>query len=303
MDIRSLRYFVAVADANSFSRAAEAVGVVQSAISHQIRTLEEECGVALFVREGRSISLSPAGEALLVDARRILQMVSRSKERLTQMVSGDSGALRIGFQSAVCRRRIVTESLHVLRARSPDIDLSLSPMTGLAMEDALRKGELDGGFFYFVGASDLSQRRLYVDNWVLALPRNHRLAAARKLRLRELQAEEFIWLPRRVTPILYDRMLAACSAGGLTPHIVQEAFDEPMVLNLVAVGLGIAFVLDSAPAEADGNIVLKRVADFDVPTELCFVWNPDNANPVLSRFLRIVAEISAQPEPARASAN
>lgn len=293
MDIRSLRYFVAVAENRSFSLAASSVGVVQSAMSHRIRALEDEVGIVLFDRDGRSIRLTAAGHLLLGDARRILQMESQARDRLKQLVDGEAGRLQIGFQSAACRRPIVSESLNAFRTRYSSVELGLAPMMGLSMEEALLNGKLDGALLYFPGNPALSSRRLYVDDWLLALPNRHRLAGAKSLRLRDLQSEDFIVLPRKVTPLLYDRIFAAFSAGGLTPRVVQEAFEEPMVLNLVAVGLGVAFVLDSVPTELHGHVVLKRVKDFSVPTQLCFVWNPENGNPVLGRFLEVLDQVAS----------
>jgi DNA-binding transcriptional LysR family regulator len=294
MDVRSLRYFIAVAEQRSFSRAAAEMSVVQSAISHQIRDLEDEVGTQLFHREGRTIRLTGAGALLLTDARRIVQLIAEAKTRLEQLRDGETGRLRIGFQSAACRRPIVSQSLIEFRTRFPKIELELSPMTGLGMEEALGSGDLDGGFFYRQGNPPLAHRRLHVDDWLLALPTSSPLAAAPGLRLKDLQSENFIVLPRKVTPILYDRILAACSAGGLTPKVVQEAFEEPMVLNLVAVGLGVAFVLDSLPTELNGNVVLRRVIDFHVPTELCFLWDRANANPTLSHFLQILDGVAVR---------
>jgi DNA-binding transcriptional LysR family regulator len=293
MDVRALRYFAAVADHSSFSRAAEALNIVQSAVSHRIRELEDEVGTRLFAREGRSVRLTEAGATLLTDARRIIQSVTDAKERLRKLADGEAGQLRIGFQAAACRRPIVSESLIEFRRHHPNVALELSPMTGQSMEEALAKGEIDGGFFYRHGNPPLNHRVLYRDNWVLAMPISHKLASAEEVRLDQLQDENFIVLPRKVTPILHDRILAACAAGGLIPKVVQEAFEETMVLNLVAVGLGVAFVLDSLPTELNGNVVLKRVADFDVPTELCFLWAGAAANPALARFLRVLDSVAA----------
>jgi DNA-binding transcriptional LysR family regulator len=296
MDVRSLRYFIAVAEHSSFSRAAEEVGVVQSAMSHRIGDLEDTVGTPLFHRDGRSIRLTEAGKILLPDARRIVRLIGQARDRLQRLSQGETGSLRIGFQSAACRRRIVSESFIEFRTRYPNIDLELLPMTGLSMEDALGTGELDGGFFYRHGTPPLSHRRLYVDNWLLALPTSHPLASVADLYLRDLRSENFIVLPRRITPILHDRIFAACAAGGLTPKVVQEAFEEPMVLNLVAMGLGVAFVLDSLPTELYGNVILKPVADFDVPTELCFLWDPANDNPTLNRFNEVLELVATRAE-------
>jgi DNA-binding transcriptional LysR family regulator len=293
MDVRSLRYFVAVADCGSFSRGAEAVSVVQSAVSHQVRDLEDEVGTPLFNRKGRAVTLTEAGAALLGDARNILRAIETAKDRVRQLRDGEVGRIRIGFQGAACRRQIVSESLIEFRTHYPNVELELSPMSGLSMEDALQNGEIDGGFFYRHGSPPLDYRRLYVDDWLLAMPSSHPLASMAELHLRDLQGEKFIVLPRRVTPILHDRIMAACLSGGLTPQIVQEAFEEPMVLNLVAVGLGVAFVLDSLPSELNGSVILKRVIDFRVPTELCFLWKSDGMTPALGRFLGVLDQIAA----------
>lgn len=293
MDVRSLRYFVAVADCGSFSRAAEAVSVVQSAVSHRIRDLEDEVGTPLFNRQGRAVRLTDAGMVLLGDARNILHSIEAAKDRVRQLRDGEVGRIRIGFQGAACRRQIVSESVIEFRTRYPKVELELSPMTGLSMQDALQNGEIDGGFFYRQGNPPLDYRRLYIDDWLLAMPSSHPLASMTELHLKDLQGEKFIVLPRRVTPILHDRIMAACHAGGLTPEIVQEAFEEPMVLNLVAVGLGVAFVLDSLPTELNGSVILKRVVDFRVPIELCFLWKSDGMTPTLSRFLDVLDQVTA----------
>jgi DNA-binding transcriptional LysR family regulator len=298
MDIRSLRYFVAVAEHGGFSRAADIVGVVQSAISHRIQDLEQEVGTKLFDRVGRSVRLTEAGTVLLADARGILRAIEAAKDNLRQLTAGARGRLRIGFQSAACRRRIVSESLIEFRTACPDVELELAPMTALSMETALWNGDIDGGFFYRHGDSALDYRRLYVDDWLLAMPRSHPLALADEVRLADLVNENFIVLPRKITPVLHDRILAACLAGGLIPKVVQEAFEEPMVLNLVAVGLGVAFVLDSLPTELNGNVVLKNVADFHVPTTLCFSWNGANATATLRRFLDVLASVTRSCEQA-----
>ncbi len=297
MDLRSLRYFVAVADNGSFSRGADAVSVVQSAVSHRIRDLEAEVGTLLFNREGRTIRLTEAGAVLLGDARNILRSIELAKERIRQLREGEVGRVRIGFQGAACRRQIVSESLIEFRTRYPNVELELSPMIALSMEDALQNGEIDGGFFYRHGSPPLDYRRLCLDDWLLAMPSSHPLASVGELHLKDLQGEKFIVLPRKVTPILHDRILAACLAGGLTPQIVQEAFEEPMVLNLVAVGLGVAFVLDSLPTELNGSVVLKRVVDFRVPTELCFLWKSERMTPTLSRFLDVLDQVDRKSQP------
>jgi DNA-binding transcriptional LysR family regulator len=287
---RALRYFLAVAHHGGFTRAAEESAVVQSAVSHQIRALEVEFDVELFRRDGRTVTLAPAGEMLHDYAQSIVGLIDRATQDLNRFARGDLGRLRIGFQSAASRQPLVAEALHRFRDRNPRAGLELSAGTGLSMVAAIREGALDGAFMY--AEPDVDMHRIVVDrdDWVLALPASHRLAKRTKLRLADLPEESFVWLPREVNPGLHDRMLARCADRQMVPKIAQEAFDEPMVLNLVAVGIGVAFVLDSLPAHLNANIVLRRVEDFSVPVDLCFVTGGETTNRLLALFNAIMEE-------------
>lgn len=290
---RALRYFLAVAQQGSFTRAAEASAVVQSAISHQMRAIEQEYGVALFRRDGRGVTLTAAGEMLLDYAQSVVGLIDRAGQDLRRLAQGHLGRLRIGFQSAASRQPIVAEALRRFRERNPQADLELSASTGLSMIAEIGEGRLDGAFMY--AEPDMGPERLVVarHDWILALPVSHPLAGRKRLHLADLTREAFIWLPRGVNPGLHDRMLACCAARRMAPRIEQEAFDESMVLNLVAVGVGVAFVLDSLPAHFNANVVLRRVADFSVPVELCFLTSGTSPNRLLKQFAGIVADAKA----------
>ncbi|WP_157217431.1 LysR family transcriptional regulator [Flavisphingomonas formosensis] len=287
---RALRYFLAVAQHGSFTRAAEASAVVQSAISHQIRAIELEYGVELFRRDGRAVTLAPAGAMLLDYAQSVVGLIDRAGQDLGRFAEGHFGRLRVGFQSAASRQPIVAEALRRFRETNGDADLELSASTGLSMIAAIVEEKLDGAFMY--AEADMGLDRIVVTrhDWILALPSSHPLARRRSLLLSDLAEEAFIWLPRAVNPGLHDRMLACCADRKMSPRIQQEAFDESMVLNLVAVGVGIAFVLDSLPAHFNANVVLRRVADFSVPVELCFLTSGKNPNRLLRQFSEMIVE-------------
>jgi DNA-binding transcriptional LysR family regulator len=296
MDLRALRYFLAAAETQNLSRAAERLNVVQSALSHQIRGLEEELGAELFERHGRRIRLSAIGAVFREEAKRILGNVDQAKHRVGRAVEGEFGTLRVGFQTVACRNRLVSESLLAFRERHPDVELKLSSMTGSALLEGIRTGQFDAGFLHLsVEYPELSRIHLEANDWLLALPRNHRLAAKRGLKLRHLQGEPFIWLPRDIAPVLYDRMNAICHAGGLAPRVVQEAFDEVMMVNLVAVGMGLSFVINTAAGNWPEHMVaFRKVTDFSLPLSLCFIWRGDNGSAPLKKLSSVVARLKKE---------
>jgi DNA-binding transcriptional LysR family regulator len=160
-------------------------------------------------------------------------------------------------------------------------------------------GEIDAGFMFHRPRTDphLGHRKITEDNYVVAVPRSHRLAKAPRLRLSDLTDEPFIVPTQSLNRVLHSRLMAACLAGGLVPRIVQNADNEHTMLNMVAAGMGLSFVNSSCrriPLPA--GIVLKAVARLSVPVELEFVWRNDNVSPALTRFIDLVTEMSIKTE-------
>jgi DNA-binding transcriptional LysR family regulator len=292
MDIRALRYFLAAAETENLSRAAAQLNVVQSALSHQVRALETELGAELFERRGRRLRLSAIGHLFREEASRVLAGLEGARERVRRAANGEIGTLRIGFQSVACRNPLVSESLLVFRERFPGVEVKLASVTGAALLDGIRSGLYDAGFLHVpIEFPDLKTVHFETADWLLALPRNHPLCRKRRIVLADLQGEPFIWLPRDIAPVLHDRMIAKCHAGGLSPRIVQEAFDEMMMVNLVAVGMGLSFVIDTARHSWPENmVVFRRVDDFSLPLPLCFVWTAAPPPPALASLVTTVRE-------------
>jgi len=291
MDLRSLRYFVAAAETENLTRAAERLHVVQSALSHQIKLLEGDLGVALFARHGRRIQLSEVGKVFLEGAHGILADVERTRQRTKRAAAGHTGVLRIGFQSVACRNQLLSTSLFGFRERFSEVELKLSPLTAAKLFDLLLEGDIDAGFLHLPRqCQELEAICFDRNDWLLALPSNHPLCAAERLRLSDLTDEPFVWLPRSVAPLLCDRMADAWASKGFSPRIVQEAFDEVMMVNLVSVGMGLCFVIDSAQGNWPNHMVtFRKVEDFSLPLEMCFCWRRDNHYPPLLRLSEIVA--------------
>jgi DNA-binding transcriptional LysR family regulator len=217
MELRHLRYFLAVGEEQHYGRAAGRLRVAQPALSRQIQDLEEELGFKLFERLPRGVKLSAAGQLFLEDARRILREVNEAAARAARVARGQSGTLRVGFTESASWRGVVPESFRRFREMQPDAELQLQPSPSLVQLDALRSGRLDAGFVFNMPKTDpeLDARPVAIERIELAVPTSHPVAKLKQVRLRELAGTPFVWFPRREAPALYDRLMRECFRGGL----------------------------------------------------------------------------------------
>jgi DNA-binding transcriptional LysR family regulator len=292
MELRHLRYFVAVAQDEHYGRAAKRLHVAQPSLSRQIQDLEQEIGFQLFDRLPRGIRLSHAGRAFLDDARSILRQVVAATDRAGRVARGLAGTLRVGFPESASWHGIVPDSFRRFRKEQPDAELQLNPMSSLEQVQALRVGALDAGFVFNFPKSDpeLDQFVVATEHLVLAAPRRHALTKKSRLRLRDLIDADFIWFPRRQSPAYYDRLVQACVRGGLSPRIVQEAIDQATILSLVVCGLGVAFVSEATRWRCPQDVVLRPVVDLSMAIDFALVWRNDNTSPLLAAFVAGVQE-------------
>ena len=256
MELRHLRYFVAIGEEENYRRAAQRLNVAQTALSTQIQDLEAELGFKLFDRLPRGVKLSAAGRLFLEDARRILQQVSEAAARAARVARGQSGTLRVGFTENASWRGIVPDSFRRFRERQPDAELQLTPATSLEQIEALRSGRLDAGFVFNMPKTDAELDHLPVamQHVELAVPKGHALARMKNVRLRDLVDASFVWFPRREAPAFYDRLMHECFRGGLkSPRIVQEGLNESTILSLVSHGMGVGWVNGTARWAVSGR--------------------------------------------------
>lgn len=291
MELRHLRYFLAVGEEQHYGRAARRLRVAQPALSRQIQDLEEEVGFQLFERLPRGVKLSAAGQLFLTDVRRILQDVNEAAARAARVARGESGTLRVGFTENASWRGVVPQSFRRFRELQPDAELQLQPSPSLVQLEAIRSGRLDAGFVFNMPKADpeLNGLPVAMPRIELAVPRGHPLTKVKQIRLRDLASASFVWFPRSESPALYDRLVHECFRGGLkSPHIVQEGKDEATVLSLVATGLGVGWVLETARLRRPKSVVILSVVDLDLPQPLSLSWRKDNQSPLLAKF---VAEV------------
>jgi DNA-binding transcriptional LysR family regulator len=286
MELRQLRYFVAVAETEHFRRAAQALGVAQPALSRQVAALERELGVGLFERLPRGVRLSEPGRVLLDESKRMLGDASEIGERVRRVARGQVGRLRIAFSEAASGHAALTDSIRGFRAAQPEVELSLVSMRSAAQVEALRQGAIDAGFQYRLALPDdeFGRFELTMENVRLALPQSHRLARRRSLGFADLRDEPLICIARNINPHFYDSLMAAFLAARIAPRIVQEA-SSTIVLSLVSVGMGLGIVSSALRWHAPQDLIFRPVRGLSLANPFDLVWRRDNRSPVLTRFV------------------
>src|SRR6267154_694143 len=295
MELRHLRYFVAIGEEENYRRAAQRLHIAQTALSTQIQDLEAELGFKLFDRLPRGVKLSAAGRLFLEEARRILHQVSEAAARAARVARGQSGTLRVGFTENASWRGIVPDSFRRFRERQPDAELQLTPATSLEQFGALQSGRLDAGFVFNMPKTDaeLDHLPFAMQHVELAVPKGHALARMKNVRLRDLVDASFVWFPRREAPAFYDRLMHECFRGGLkSPRIVQEGLNESTILSLVSHGMGVGWVNGTARWRCPEGVVIMSVVDLDMPLPLSLVWRRDNTSPLLANFVGEVPRLA-----------
>ncbi|MBY3333497.1 LysR family transcriptional regulator [Rhizobium laguerreae] len=244
MELRHLRYFLAVAEEGNFTRAAGKLGIGQPPLSQQIRDLEREVGAALFHRVPHGAELTAAGAAFLGEAKASLAAAEKAKLAAQSANRGETGRLSLGFTASAAFNPVVSTTIRRFRARWPEVQLSLTEMNTLALMQKLERGELDATFMRpsLDDPAGIRLRRLPDEPMVIALPASHLLTRRSKLPLAALADEPFILFPRLVGLSLYDDVVLACRRAGFELTVAQEAPQISSVVNLVAADLGVSIV-------------------------------------------------------------
>jgi len=247
LELRHLRYFVAVAEELHFTRAAERLGIQQPPLSLQIQQLERELGTPLFRRLTRGVELTEAGAFLLDDARRILDQVERAKAGVESRARGETGTIHLGFAGATLSQPMILKIIQAYRARYPGVVLSPEQSNTPRLAAGLRSHEIDVAFVRPpVGNMDeLAVEPLVEEPTVIVLPASHPRAGDSAIPIAALADETFILLPRSIGVILHDAVIDLCRAAGFDPKLGQEAPQIPAIVHMVAAGFGVSIVPQS----------------------------------------------------------
>ena len=289
MELRHIRYFIAVAEELHFGRAAEKLGIAQPPLSQQIKQLEDELGGKLFHRTSRKVELTDAGTAFLRRARAIINQSHEMLDTVRSIAKGESGKLTVGFNE-VAIDSILPDVIMTIRRDYPDIDLSLREMRTVKQLDALRRYIIDAGVMqlFLQDLSGLRSSLLCREKYVVAMHRGHRLAAEKTVHLSTLRDENQIIFPAAIHPAFYEDLMQCFEKVGGRPRIIQEAATRHARLSLVATGLGVAVVPESSINSASRNITFRPIVGEMPKIEHFLVWRDEPESSKLLVFQKLL---------------
>ncbi len=292
MELRHLRYFVAVGEHLHFGRAAQALHISQPPLSRQIRSLEQEVGAELFARTSRRVQLTAAGETLLTEAKLLLQHADRLATRTREAALGARGRLAIGFIS-VADYNVLPGLLRAFRARFPQVVLSLREATTDLQLEALLRDELDVGIVLApVADPRLAFRPLLREPLVAALAANDKaLVSAKTLSVSALRERPFILFPRPLAPGLYDSIIGVCERAGFSPRVGQEAIQMQTIVSLVSVRMGVALVPRSLTNLKRTGVVYRPLEEKSPLVTTGVAWKNSNTSATLRALLGLIDEV------------
>ncbi len=291
MELRHLRYFIAVADELSFSRAAVRLQMAQPPLSQQIQALEAELGVKLFDRTKRPLQITLAGQALLKDARSTLIQLEQALLKTQRIHQGELGYLSVGFTSSIANG-ILPDILRTFRQKYPEVKLILREENCCLQIQGLRDRQTDIIFIYQNSdadcAPDLERISLLQEPLVVVLPQQHRLAKQAKIALIDLAGEDFVMPLYQMAAGLSEQIHYHCAQAGFVPQVAQEAIFMVTILGLVAGEIGVSILPSNVENLCRQGVVYRPIADQPAINELMVMWRRGDASLILQQFLNVV---------------
>jgi DNA-binding transcriptional LysR family regulator len=293
MELRHLRYFVAVAEALNFTKAAEKLHLAQPSLTRQIKDLEAEIGVRLFDRAGKRISLTSEGESFLLDARRLLTECAQSVLAVQRLSRSQASQLNIGYVANVYHD-LLPATLGAFRKACPRTALNLFDMTPAEQYHALEGRKIDLGFVPFrarSAGSDLQSACVGHDILMVAVAEGNPLAKKSKISLDDLEPMFFVGMSEKTYPGSNEWLINACREAGFSPRILQDADREPAVISFVAAGLGVALLPEQIKRLPHEGVIFRPLRRH-LTVDSWAVWAGNNSSDCLKRYIQIVKELS-----------
>ncbi|WP_277186923.1 LysR family transcriptional regulator [Caballeronia sp. BR00000012568055] len=292
MELRHLRYFLAVAEEKQFTRAAARLHMQQPPLSQQIQELEQELGFALFLRQPRGVELTAPGEALAEHARLALKTLEQGVTHARRVAQGQVGRVRIALTSSAAFHPLAPAAIRKFRETYPDISVELNEINAAEIIEMMMDGRIDVAILRkpIETPAELRFDLLAQERMLLVLPLGHALIARRAVSVDELADESFIFVRRPGAPGMYADFIRACEARGFTPRVVDEVPRMVTAINLVAAGGGVTLVPASMQRYRQESVRYCRVAGdeaFRAPLHL--VTRPGAQTPAAARFREMVA--------------
>ncbi len=304
IELRHLRYFLAVAEEGHITRAAERLHMSQPPLSMQIQALERDVGAVLFARTPHGVTLTEAGAAFAAEARQIIGSTERAREAALRAARGEVGHLRVGFTGSAAFNPVVATTIRNFRRAWPRVRLTLEELNTTRLTEAMAQGQLDAAFLRpgEQGISGLALHRFADEPMKVVLPERHPLASRQRIRLSALAGEPFVLFPRVVGLSLFDAVVSACQAAGFELALHQEAPQISSVVNLVAAELGVSIVPASITQMAVDGV---RYLDIQGPrpmATLALATRADDTRPAVAHFIAEAQGAQAAPKRRRTQA-
>ncbi|MCO6055227.1 LysR family transcriptional regulator [Pseudomonas sp. BN414] len=284
--VRHLWLFLAVAEEQSFSRAAKRLGMSQPPLTEQIQILEHSLKLRLFERSRQGAKLTPAGAAILPAVRKFADQLERLELAVLEAVSGQAGVLTIG---AITNAMIdvLPPLIDRFKAQHPQITVTVREIDSAEAIPALEAGDIDLAFARLEGnlGKDIRSMPLTEDRLAVAIPREHPLAARSRLTLASLSDEALVMSSRQVSPNYFDYLIGVCKANGLNPRVLHEVRSVSSQIAFVSCGQGVALVPASMKKLAPENVVLRPVSPRLSIVTTAVVWNSARSNPLVDALL------------------
>ncbi len=293
MELRHLRYFVAVAEELHFGRAAARLSIVQPSLSQQIRQLEDELGFPLLRRTRRSVELTDAGKAFLTAAQHVLAEVQEAKRIAQRAYRGEVGRLVVGYISS-STYDLLPLILRAYRERFPHIEVALRELTTQEQVRALEEERIHVGLLRL----PISTAMIRVDvvgrePIVCVLPEEHPLAAHERIPVSMLADEPFVLQPPQRGSGYYVQLMRLCLASGFSPNVIQEVSEMHTIVSLVAAGMGVSLVPLSTQNIRSQGVVYRELEGGTIMTEMAVAWKRDVHSAIIQNFLAVAREIAS----------
>lgn len=274
IELRHLRYFIAVAETLHFGRAAEQLHISQPPLSQQIQILEQQVGARLLERNNRNVRLTAAGQLFLEQAWQIIDQVNQAADRAARIHRGELGEINIGFTSSAPFIRRISASLLAFRQQHPEVHIQMVETNTKQQIEPLLDGKLDMGVMRNTPLPEALEHRLLLREPLIAVVhQNHPLAdvAGGRISLQQLANEAFVFFDRKVGTALYDETLQLLKRYGITPYITQEVGEAMTIVGLVAAGLGVSILPGSFERIRVDSVRYLTLVEPDARTEVWLV--------------------------------
>lgn len=297
MELRQLRYFIAVAEELHFGRAARRVHIAQPPFSQQIKALEEEVGARLLERNSRKVRLTSEGRFFYGQAVSILEQAEEAASTVGRMARGEYGKIKAGF-TETAMDSLLPEAVRSFSHRYPGVGMQFSQFGTSTQLERIRSGELDVGFstIYRHAMDGLSSVKLFSKNHVLAVPEDHILTAKDNVSLEEIAREHLIMFPRSGQPDLHDAIMNAFRSRGLFPVVSQEVSGLSGASALIASGMGVTFLPENSRTSRKGIALVPLQDDFP-GMDICMVWSSEEYSNTAGVFMEWVADYFSVSKP------